>query len=335
MIFQENHSLQAYNTFGLSANANSFSTFSALKELKELLPKAKKPLLILGGGSNILLTKDFEGTVLKNEIDGINILREDENHCWIQVGGGVVWHELVLWSIEQGLGGLENLSLIPGSVGAAPMQNIGAYGVELQDVFDSLEAIAIDTLEVQHFDKKACNFGYRYSSFKGPLKGQYIITAVCFKLSKKPVFNTAYGAIEAELKKMGVAEPTLKAVSDAVISIRQSKLPDPKEIGNSGSFFKNPVIPNSQFQELQERFPNIVGYVVSETETKVAAGWLIDQAGWKGYRKGDAGVHQKQALVLVNYGKASGEELVQLSKEIQNSIFEKFGIALEAEVNII
>lgn len=335
MIFQKNQSLRAHNTFGLAANAALFSSFSSNQELEKLLAKAQKPLLVLGGGSNVLLSKDFEGTVLKNEIGGISIVREDSNSSWIQVGGGVVWHELVLWSIEQGLGGLENLSLIPGSVGAAPMQNIGAYGVELQDVFDSLEAIAIDSLELHTFKKEDCDFGYRYSAFKGPLKGQYIISSVCLKLAKRPAFNTAYGAIEAELSKMGVSEPSLKTVSQAVINIRQHKLPDPKDIGNSGSFFKNPVIPNNQFKALQERFPKIVGYTVSDKETKLAAGWLIEQAGWKGYRKGDAGVHQKQALVLVNYGGASGKELIQLSEKIQESVSKKFGISLEAEVNII
>ena len=258
-----------------------------------------------------------------------------KEYALVKVGGGEVWHDFVMWSIENNLGGIENLSFIPGSVGAAPMQNIGAYGVEIKSVFEQLEAIEIDTLASKTFNNEACQFGYRYSIFKGELKGKYIITQVYFKLQKKHSFNTSYGAIEEELKNMGATTLSLKAVSQAVINIRESKLPNPQEIGNSGSFFKNPVITTKQFKELQKEFPNIVGYTVSKDETKVAAGWLIDQAGWKGYRKGDAGIHKNQALVLVNYGNAKGEELVALSREVQQSVLNKFGIQLEPEVNII
>ena len=335
MIFNKKQSLKAYNTFGLDCKAKLFAAFQSDKELKKLLPKAQEPLLILGGGSNILLTQDFEGTVLKNEIQGIEIVKENEEHAIVKVGGGEVWHDFVMWSIENKLGGIENLSLIPGSVGAAPMQNIGAYGVEIKSVFEQLEAIEIDTLTSKKFNNEACQFGYRYSIFKGELKGKYIITKVYFKLQKKHNFNTSYGAIEEELKNMGATTLSLKAVSQAVINIRESKLPNPQEIGNSGSFFKNPVISTEQFKELQKEFPNIVGYSVSKDETKIAAGWLIDEAGWKGYRKGDVGIHKNQALVLVNYGNAKGEELVALSREVQQSILYKFGIQLEPEVNII
>ena len=335
MIFNKKQSLKAHNTFGLDCKANLFAAFQSEEELKKLLPKAQEPLLVLGGGSNILLTQDFEGTVLKNEIQGIEIVKENEEYAIVKVGGGEVWHDFVMWSIENKLGGIENLSLIPGSVGAAPMQNIGAYGIEIESVFEQLEAIKIDTLASKTFNNEACQFGYRYSIFKGELKDKYIITQVYFKLQKKHKFNTSYGAIEEELKNMGATTLSLKAVSQAVINIRESKLPNPQEIGNSGSFFKNPVITTKQFKELQKEFPNIVGYTVSKDETKVAAGWLIDQAGWKGYRKGDAGIHKNQALVLVNYGNAKGEELVALSREVQLSVLNKFGIQLEPEVNII
>tara|TARA_B100000900_G_scaffold415815_1_gene447319 strand:+ start:1592 stop:2599 length:1008 start_codon:yes stop_codon:yes gene_type:complete len=335
MIFNEQQSLKAYNTFGLDCKANLFAAFQSEEELKKLLPKVQEPLLVLGGGSNILLTQDFEGTVLKNEIQGIEIVKENEEYAIVKVGGGEVWHNFVMWSIENNLGGIENLSLIPGSVGAAPMQNIGAYGVEIKSVFEQLETIEIDTLASKKFNNEACQFGYRYSIFKGELKGKHIITQVYFRLQKKHNFNTSYGAIEEELKNMDATKLSLKTISQAVINIRENKLPNPQEIGNSGSFFKNPVIPTKQFKELQKEFPNIVGYTVSKVKTKVAAGWLIDQAGWKGYRKGDAGIHKKQALVLVNYGKAKGKELVELSREVQKSILNKFGIQLEPEVNII
>jgi UDP-N-acetylmuramate dehydrogenase len=334
MTVQHQYPLQSLNTFGIKAHAEYFSSFSSKEELIELLGKTQKPLTILGGGSNILLTKDISGTVLKNEISEIEITHEDNDSLTVKVGGGVVWHDFVMWSIEHNLGGIENLSLIPGSVGAAPMQNIGAYGVEIKSVFEELEAVHIDNKTVKTFSNADCQFAYRYSIFKGELKGQYIICHVTFKLSKHPQFNTSYGAIEEELKAMG-ASKSLESVSQAVINIRQRKLPNPKDIGNSGSFFKNPTIPKAKFEQLKTQFPNIVGYPNGEQSVKVAAGWLIDHAGWKGYRKGDAGVHKNQALVLVNYGTAQGNEILTLSKDIQKSIQETFGIELEAEVNII
>jgi UDP-N-acetylmuramate dehydrogenase len=335
MIFQQKQSLKPFNTFGIDAQASFFATFSNEDELVSLLKKHQSPLLILGGGSNMLLTKDYEGSVLKNEILGIDIVEENDKSVLVKIGGGVVWHDLVCWSIDNGFGGIENLSLIPGSVGAAPIQNIGAYGVELKDCFHSLEGIHIESLEKKSFHKEDCQFGYRYSIFKGELKGAYVITSVTLQLSKEAQVNTSYGAIEGELKKRGIKQASIADVSQAIISIRQSKLPDPKEIGNSGSFFKNPVISNTQFEALQKQHPAIVGYTVSETETKVAAGWLIEQAGWKGYREGDAGVHHKQALVLVNYDSASGNDIRSLAEKIQHSIKEKFNISLEAEVNYI
>jgi UDP-N-acetylmuramate dehydrogenase len=334
MTIQHQYPLQSLNTFGIKAHAEYFSSFSSKEELIELLGKMQKPLTILGGGSNILLTKDIGGTVLKNEISEIEITHEDNDSINVKVGGGVVWHDFVMWSIEHNLGGIENLSLIPGSVGAAPMQNIGAYGVEIKSVFEKLEAVHIDNKTVKSFSNADCQFAYRYSIFKGELKGQYIICHVTFKLSKHPQFNTSYGAIEEELKAMG-ASKSLESVSQAVINIRQRKLPNPKDIGNSGSFFKNPTIPKAKFEQLKTQFPNIVGYPNGEHSVKVAAGWLIDHAGWKGFRKGDAGVHKNQALVLVNYGAALGNEILTISKDIQKSIQETFGIELEAEVNIL
>jgi UDP-N-acetylmuramate dehydrogenase len=335
MSFIENHSLKSHNTFAVDCSARLFAVFSTVDQLQRLLPNSEGPLLVLGGGSNILLTKDFPGTVLKNKITGIEVVSETKNHTIVRVGGGEVWHDFVLWSIANNLGGIENLSLIPGSVGAAPMQNIGAYGIEIESVFEQLEAVSVDTLETKTFNKEDCHFSYRNSIFKGELRGEFIITRVYFCLNKTSRFNTSYGAIEKELENMGCDTLTLENISNAVINIRQRRLPDPKVLGNSGSFFKNPVISLSQFTDLQSQYPHIVGYPVSETEIKVPAGWLIDQAGWKGYRKGDAGIHKNHALVLVNHGSATGSELVQLSKEIQHSVQKKFGIMLENEVNII
>ena len=333
-MFEKNYCLKSANTFGIKAQGEQFYSFKSEDDLKTALRSAQHPLLVLGGGSNILLTQNFKGTVLKNEIQGIETVKETDEYSWVKVGGGIGWHDFVMWSINHQLSGIENLSLIPGSTGAAPMQNIGAYGVEIESVFVELDAIEIETLETKTFNKESCNFGYRYSVFKGPLKGKYIITSVTFQLNKKHNFNTSYGAINQELEKMQKTA-SLESISQAVINIRKSKLPDPKKIGNSGSFFKNPVIDTSQFLELKNKFPKIVGYTVSETKTKVAAGWMIDQAGWKGYRKGDAGVHKNQALVLVNYEQASGQDILKLAIDIRKSIRSKFGIELEMEVNII
>jgi len=337
MKIQENISLKSFTTFGIDKKAKFFTRVSTLTELKSALIAAKEkqlPVLILGGGSNILLTKDIEGLVIKLEIKGIQVVNEDKNHLWVEVGAGEVWHELVMHSIAQSWAGLENLSLIPGTVGASPMQNIGAYGVEIKDVFDSLQAMHRETLAMHSFDAEACQFGYRESVFKQSLKDQFVITSVRFRLSKTPNFHLEYGAIQEVLQANGVQDPSLRAVSDAVIQIRQSKLPDPKEIGNAGSFFKNPTIPTTQFETLKASYPSIPGYPSAEG-IKVAAGWLIEQAGWKGKRIGEVGVHAKQALVLVNYGGGTGEEIKKLSEQIQTSVFAKFGIQLQAEVNFI
>ena len=331
MEFNHNHPLKNLNTFGISANAENFANFNSIEELKRLLKNAKQPLMILGGGSNILLTQNIKGSILKNEIFGIDIIEEDNKSVTVKVGGGVVWHDFVLWSLERNLGGIENLSLIPGSVGAAPMQNIGAYGSEIKSVFKQLEAVNIESKELKIFENKDCQFGYRTSIFKTQLKNKFVICSVTFKLNKYPEFNTSYGAIEDELRDMGEIT-SLKSISQAVINIRSRKLPDPSIIGNSGSFFKNPTISNIEFQSLKKDFPLIVGYPNGDNETKVAAGWLIEQAGWKGFRDGDAGVHKNQALVLVNYGNAKGKDILNLAKKIQDSVEQKFGIQLIPEV---
>ncbi|UKN03121.1 UDP-N-acetylmuramate dehydrogenase [Paracrocinitomix mangrovi] len=335
-MIQQNINLQPYNTFGLAVNAANFCEFSNIEELKDAISKFKdQPLLVLGGGSNMLLTKDVQGLVLKNNLKGIELVKEVGNDVWIKSMAGEVWHDLVMYAIENGYGGIENLSLIPGSVGAAPMQNIGAYGVEVKDVFDSLEAYNIENGNIEVFTNDQCQFGYRESVFKRSLKGKYIIVSVTLKLTKHSEINTSYGAIASELENMGVSQAGIKEVSQAVINIRQSKLPDPKEIGNSGSFFKNPVIGKSQFEQLKAKFPDIVNYPVDENHVKIAAGWLIDQAGWKGKTIGNYGVHKNQALVLVNYGGAKGQDIYQLSEDIMKSVKDIYGIDLEREVNVI
>jgi UDP-N-acetylmuramate dehydrogenase len=335
MQLTENFSLKSYNTFGISIVAKYFATFANTNEIAEILEYKNEHKLILGGGSNILFTKNYDGLVLKNEIAGIEKISEDDAHVYVRAGAGVGWHEFVLYCINNNFAGVENLSLIPGSVGASPMQNIGAYGVEIKDVFHELEAYNIEDKKLDTFSKNDCAFGYRESIFKNKYKDQFVITSVTFQLNKIPKYNTSYGAIETELEKMGVQSLSIKAISDAVINIRQSKLPDPKQIGNAGSFFKNPTIPNTQFEKLKIQFSNIVGYSVGENETKLAAGWLIEQCGWKGYRKGDAGCHEKQALVLVNYGNAKGEEILLLSEKIINSVKLMFDVELHREVNIV
>ena len=338
MIVQKDVQLKPYNTFGIEAAAKYFVEVSSIEQLQEILQNPdyqSTERLVLGGGSNMLLTKDFEGLVIKIAIKGFEIMEENENNVWIKAGAGVVWHDLVMHCVNQNYAGMENLSLIPGTVGAAPMQNIGAYGIEIKEVFEKLQALEIATGEIKTFDKATCKFGYRESIFKHEAKGKYIILNVTFKLSKKPTFHVEYGAIKDTLTEMGITEMSIKAISDAVIHIRQSKLPNPAEIGNAGSFFKNPEIPNMQFEALKAQFPTIPSYPVSETTTKVPAGWLIEQAGWKGQRFGNVGVHAKQALVLVNYGGGKGEEIKDLSQKIQASVKEKFGIQLSAEVNFI
>jgi UDP-N-acetylmuramate dehydrogenase len=293
------------------------------------------PTLILGGGSNILFTKNFDGLVLKNEILGIEKIREDQEHVYIKAGAGVNWHQLVVHCIDNNWAGIENLSLIPGNTGASPMQNIGAYGVELKDVFFELEAVHIREKRTVAFNLNDCEFGYRESVFKRKFKNEFVIANVTFRLNKNPLFNTSYGAIELELQAMGVKELSIRAISRAVINIRRSKLPDPVEIGNAGSFFKNPEIKEDSFKILKNDFPEIVGYKLPNSNIKLAAGWLIERCGWKGYRLGDAGCHARQALVLVNYGNANGEEIYSLSEQIIKTVHEKFGVLLEREVNII
>jgi UDP-N-acetylmuramate dehydrogenase len=346
MQIQENISLKQYNTFSINVHAKQFAIFSNLDELEELLSFTIHPapvpgsgrdsrLLILGGGSNILFTKNFDGLVLKNELKGIELVKEDEHYYYLKVGAGENWHALVMHCIDKGYAGLENLSLIPGCAGASPMQNIGAYGVEIKDVFESLEAYHINDKKTVQFTLNDCHFGYRESVFKNVYKGQFVILHVTYRLRKQPVFNTSYGAIEQELEQMGVKDLSIRAISQAVINIRTSKLPNPAEIGNAGSFFKNPQIPKHEFDELKRMYTNMPGYVVSDNEMKVAAGWLIEQCGWKGYREGDGGVHAKQALVLVNYGNAKGGDIYALSGKIIESVEAKFGIRLEREVNIV
>ena len=337
MQVAENFSLKQYNTFGVDVMARKFISVHRTDELRDVLQQAyASEIFVLGGGSNMLLTKDIDKTVIHIGLKGIELISESRDEVILKVGAGENWHQFVLYCIEKGYGGLENLSLIPGNVGTAPVQNIGAYGVELKDSFESCEAMRIQTLEIDSFNAEQCEFGYRNSVFKNKLKGEYIITSVNFRLSKKDhKLSTTYGAIQAELDKHEIKEPTIKNVSDAVISIRQQKLPDPRELGNSGSFFKNPVIKETEFKKLQKQFPEMPFYALHANQIKIPAGWLIDQAGLKGYRQGDAGVHKNQALVLVNYGNATGQEILALSKEIQNKIYKKYGIQLEPEVNVI
>ncbi len=332
-----NYCLKDYNTFNISVKAKYFASFSSEDELKELLKNnicKTEPILILGGGSNILFTQDFKGLVLANNIKGIEIITEDSESTSIAVGAGEIWHDFVLWSIKQNLSGIENLSLIPGFIGASPMQNIGAYGVEIKAVIIQVDYIEIKSGDNKSLTNSECNFDYRSSIFKNELKGKVIITRVVYNLSKMPLNNTKYGAIRDELKRLN-KKPSPKNISEAVINIRSRKLPDPKVLGNSGSFFKNPIIETSQFKKLQKDFPKIVGYKISEKETKIAAGWLIENAGFKGFRKADAGVHKNQALVLVNYGNASGTEIINLAKEVQQKVKKKYGVNLETEVSVL
>lgn len=338
MNIVSNQSLQGFNTFGIDVKAKLFTVVTTIDELVQVLntEEAKtNELLVLGGGSNMLLTGDLNKFVIKLELEGINLVKEEGDVVLISAEAGVVWHDFVLHTINEGWFGLENLSLIPGCVGASPIQNIGAYGVEIKDRFEYLEALNVETLEVEQFDLKTCQFGYRESIFKRKLKGKYIITKVIYRLSTLPNLNTSYGAINNQLIEMGIENPTPKNVSDAVIVIRQSKLPDPEKIGNSGSFFKNPIVERTLAETVKEDHPNMPSYPVDDTHVKLAAGWLIEQAGWKGKQIGNYGVHKKQALVLVNYGGASGNEIYQLSEDIISSVNEKFGVTLEREVNII
>jgi UDP-N-acetylmuramate dehydrogenase len=335
MHIQPHFPLKQLNSFGLAAFAERFCSITSTEALRIVLEQEKGPVHILGGGSNILLTGDVPGLLLQNKIGGIEILEENSEQATVAAGGGVAWHELVLWSLARHLGGLENLSLIPGSVGAAPIQNIGAYGVELKDHFQALDAVELATGQLKTFSAADCRFGYRDSVFKNELKGKYFISRVYLKLSKQHILHLEYGDIRRTLEEeMHILHPTIHDVSRAVILIRQSKLPDPSEIGNAGSFFKNPEISAGQWNNLKEKFPHVVGYPLPNGGYKVPAGWLIEQAGWKGQRFGDAGCHARQALVLVNYGNAKGQEILELARRIQHSVVEKYGIELTPEVNI-
>ncbi|WP_294234581.1 UDP-N-acetylmuramate dehydrogenase [Chryseobacterium sp. sg2396] len=335
----ENFSLKPYNTFGVDVKANYFAEANTVEELKEALHFSKEnnlPWLFLGGGSNVLFTCDFNGLVIKLNLKGISVQPQNENEVLVTAKAGENWHEFVMFCLDKNFGGLENLSLIPGNVGTSPMQNIGAYGTEIKDIFVNCTVLNLETLEIETFDLEKCRFGYRDSIFKQEGKGKYVILDVTFKLTTQNHYiKTEYGAIQAELENSGIENPTIQEVSKAVISIRQSKLPDPKEVGNAGSFFKNPTIPSAQFESLQQRFENIPGYP-NEDSVKVPAGWLIEQCGWKGKQIGNVASHKLQALVIVNAtGKATGKEIYDFSTEIINSVKEKFGIELEREVNII
>jgi UDP-N-acetylmuramate dehydrogenase len=334
---QENVSLKNFNTFGIDANARYFAEIAHADELAELFADAQwlqTPRLVLGGGSNMLMVNDFDGLVIRLNIRGIEH-RISHDDVFVEAGAGEVWNDLVNYCVDHGYAGMENLSLIPGSVGASPIQNIGAYGVELKDVFESCQAFEIATGNIKTFTKADCKFGYRESVFKSELAGQYIIVSVKFHLSLTPHFNLKYGAIEQELAARGITQPTLKDVSQVVSHIRVSKLPDPSTIGNAGSFFKNPVISAAEFQPVIAQFPDVVNYPAGEGQVKLAAGWLIEQCGWKGKTVGNTGTWKNQALVLVNHGGATGEEVYSFSSQIIDSVYTKFGVTLQREVNII
>ncbi len=335
---QDNKSLKPFNTFGMNVQARHFVTVSGSEEVKASLQWAAGKgvsSFILGGGSNILFTKNVGGLVIQNSIKGIEKIYEDEEYVHLKVGGGEVWHQFVLYCLDHNYAGVENLALIPGLAGASPMQNIGAYGIEIKEVFHQLTAIHRTTLEEVKFSIRDCEFGYRESVFKHRYKDQFIITDVTYRLSKTPVFKVEYGAIKQELEKAGVQDLSIQAIANAIIAIRSSKLPDPKEIGNAGSFFKNPSVSKEQFERLKSKFPEIVAYENADHTMKLAAGWLIEQAGLKGFRKGDAGVHARQALVLVNYGNASGAEILDTCRLVQNAVHERFDVQLSPEVNIV
>ena len=337
---QNNISIKPYNSFGIDVKAQRMAFFSSPEQLKQILIeqadfiKEFKNILVLGGGSNLLFTQNFSGLILKNEIKGLEIYKEDELHVYVKAGAGENWHQFVLFCLENNLAGAENLALIPGSVGAAPMQNIGAYGVELKEVFYKLDALNLTTHEMISFNKEDCAFGYRESVFKNKYKNQFAICEVYFRLNKVPVFNISYGAIADALKNDFANEVSIQNIATAVIKIRQSKLPDSKVIGNSGSFFKNPEVTPEKYQQLKNNFENIVAFPLPNGNYKLAAGWLIEQCGWKGFRDGDAGCYPLQALVLVNYGSASGKEIYELAQKIISSVEKKFDVQLHPEVNI-
>ena len=334
MNISKNVSLRRYNTFGMEATARLFTELLDTIQLPELADNyPPDDIFILGGGSNVLLTQDINGLVILNRLKGIAIEKEDAHHAWIRVAAGEVWHDLVQYAIGNELGGIENLALIPGTVGASPIQNIGAYGVEVKETIEAVTCWHWQGKTFKTYSNTDCQFGYRDSIFKHSLKGKVLVTSVLFKLSKQPVLRTAYGAIIQELEAMGVA-PSVQHIAQAVINIRSSKLPDPAKIGNAGSFFKNPTIPTAQYQELLQRYPLLPSYPVSDDLVKIPAGWMIEQCGWKGKRIGDAGIHAKQSLVLVNYAHAKGDEIWQLSEQVVQSVQQSFGILLEREVQV-
>ena len=335
MKILHNHALLPYNTFRIDAKAANFFEVFSVEDLRAVLRHGIKPVLVLGGGSNLLFTHDAPGLVVKNSLPGIRVVRKFSNKVWVAVGGGVVWHDFVCWAVGQGYGGVENLSLIPGTVGASPVQNIGAYGVELKDVFVRLSAVHLETGEQRSFSKASCRFGYRDSIFKQELKGQYCITSVVFSLTQhQHQLNLSYGDIRKTLEVEQVHTPSIADVSRAVVNIRRSKLPDPAEIGNCGSFFKNPETDPAVLDQIRLHYPDAPHYTLPDGREKIPAGWLIEQCGWKGKRVGNTGSYEKQALVLVNYGGATGAEVQRLALNIIESVQQAFGIRLEPEVNI-
>jgi UDP-N-acetylmuramate dehydrogenase len=337
-VIRKNVSLKSLNTFGIEASCDYYAEINSISDLTELLSNEtyrSNKRLVLGGGSNLLFTGDFKGIVIKNNLKGIEVVSENGDDVFIKAAAGEIWHDLVLWALNKNLGGIENLSLIPGCVGASPMQNIGAYGAEIKNVFHELEAYSLDTGEKKIFTKEMCDFGYRESVFKNIYKDQFLITSVTYRLTRNPRLNTSYGAINSELNTMGIKDPTIRDVSNAVIRIRQSKLPDPRVTGNAGSFFKNPEVSEQKYRSLKNEFEELVAYPLENGNFKLAAGWLIEQCGLKGYERNGAAVHSKQALVLVNKHDASGEAIYELSKLVQKNVAEKFGVTLEREVNII
>jgi len=338
MIIKEYISLKEFNTFHLDVKTKIFIEIFSEDELREILnqePYCTLPKIMLGGGSNILFTEDFEGSVIKNSIPGIKIKDENEREVYIEAGSGLKWNDLVNYCVEKNYGGIENLSLIPGTVGAAPIQNIGAYGQELKDVFYSLKGVALEDLSLKTYSSNECNFGYRDSIFKGRLKGKFYITSVTIKLQKTPMINLDYSALKDELKKMNLKAITIQDVSEVISNIRRAKLPNPEILGNAGSFFKNPEVTEADYLKLNKEFSELSGYKIANGNYKISAAWLIDSCGWKGKSLGNAGVHSKQPLVLVNLNNASGSEILELSSQIKKSVFEKFGVTLYEEVNIV
>lgn len=335
-VIQQNYSLKKYNSFGIEARARYFAEAYSVEDvmtIKKSFDDQALPILLLGGGSNILFTGDFPGIVIKNNLKGISLVRETADEAWVKAESGEIWHELVLYCIKNNYGGIENLSLIPGTAGAAPIQNIGAYGVELKDVFDTLEALDLNDLSVKSFTRADCRFGYRDSIFKQEAKGRYFIVSITLKLQKNPKINTSYGAIQKMLDERGISRPTIADVSQVVCDIRNSKLPNPAVTGNAGSFFKNPEVPEPQYLALKNTWPEIQGYP-TQNGIKLSAAWLIERCGWKGKQVGGTGTHKDHALVLVNYGHATGEEVKALALQIQVSVQDKFGVRIEMEVNL-